>query len=88
MKATIHSISRDPGLSPVYLEVPVMLKPLWWQEKGLSFTASGYVSRIPTSYMVKVANKWRRVYCCIHSNIGTCFIGKKYDGTNIVDLDI
>lgn len=49
---------------------------LWWQEKGLSFTRSGYGKRIPTPYMVKFNGKWRRVYCCIYSNSGTLYIGK------------
>lgn len=49
--------------------------PLWWQEKGLSFTATGYGSRIPTPHMVKFNGRWRRVYCRIFSNIGTLFIG-------------
>jgi hypothetical protein len=44
-----------------------------WQERGLSYTASGYGSKIPTSRMVKVDNRWRRVYCTIYSNIGTCW---------------
>jgi len=26
--------------------------------------------------MVKHNGKWRRVYCCIFSNIGTLYIGK------------
>jgi hypothetical protein len=50
--------------------------PLWWHEKGLSFTASGYGSRIPTPYMVKFNNRWRRVYCRIYSNNGTLYIGR------------
>ena len=54
---------------------PVIIDRLWWQEKGLSFTTSGYGSRIPTQYKVKVNNKWRRVYCKIYSNIGMLYIG-------------
>lgn len=42
---------------------------------GLSWTASGYGKRIPTSTMVKYQGKWRRVYCCVYSNSGTCYIG-------------
>lgn len=49
---------------------------LWWQKLGLSFTASGYGRKIPTRHMVKLpgVNRWRRVYCCIFSNIGTCYV--------------
>ena len=53
--------------------------PLWWQEKELSFTASGYSRRLPTRTMVRFDGKWRRVYCCIYSNVGTCYIGKLSD---------
>lgn len=49
------------------------------------FTKSGYGAKIPTSYMVHYANKWRRVYCKIYSNIGTeyCFINGKKQIVNI-----
>ena len=56
-------------------------KLLWWQAQGLSFTATGYGSAIPTSRMVKVGKVWRRIYCTIYSNSGTCWIevnGKRY----------
>ncbi len=56
--------------------VEIKEKPLWWQEKGLSYTATGYGSRIPTRYIVKFNGKWRRVYCRIYSNSGTLFIGQ------------
>jgi len=46
----------------------------WWQQKGLMYTRSGYGRKIPTSHMILWCNKWRRVYCCIHSNCGTCYI--------------
>jgi len=49
-------------------------RPLWWHEHGLNFTASGYGRRIPLTYMVRWNNRWRRVYCCIFSNSGTCYI--------------
>jgi hypothetical protein len=42
---------------------------------GLSWTATGYGKKIPTRYMVRtVDNKWRRVYCAIYSNVGTCYV--------------
>jgi hypothetical protein len=64
------------------------ISPLWWQEKGLQYTRSGYGRKIPTVHMVKLpgSNKWRRVYCCIYSNIGTCYIPDK-DGNWIVIQD-
>ena len=49
------------------------------QVQGLSFTATGYGSRIPTIHKVRFNGRWRRVYCSIYSNIGTCYIGKLSD---------
>jgi hypothetical protein len=67
-------------------EVETRQKPLRWQEQGLSFTVSGYGSRIPTNWQIKVDGRWRRVYCRIYSNSGTLFIGKRYDHTNTVQI--
>lgn len=56
------------------VRVPAESRPLWWQRQGLSYTASGYGRRIPTTRVVRVDGRWRRVYCCIFSNAGTCYI--------------
>ena len=37
------------------------------------YSASGYGSKIPTAYMVKYLNRWRRVYCVCYSNSGTLY---------------
>lgn len=51
----------------------------------LSYTASGYGRKIPTSYMVRYNGRLYRVYCCIYSNVGTTYI--RINGTdNIVEL--
>lgn len=62
------------------LELESKEAPLWWQLEGLSYTATGYGKRIPTRHIVRYNGKWRRVYCAIFSNIGTCYIGKLSDG--------
>lgn len=51
-------------------------EPLWWHKQGLSPTASGYGRKLATELMVKLPGspRWRRVYCCIFSNIGTCYV--------------
>ena len=46
----------------------------WWQARGLSFTASGYGSKIPTTREVKIGARSHRIYCAIWSNVGSCFI--------------
>lgn len=72
----------------ITVKTPVECKenPLWWQTRGLSFTASGYGAIIPTKYMVKYNKKWRRVYCIVCSNSGTLFIGKKYNPALTVEF--
>jgi hypothetical protein len=67
-----------PGSAGFESSVPFDAKeaPLWWQEKGLSYTASGYGLKIPTRYKVRIRNRWRRVYCCLMGNSATCYIGK------------
>lgn len=54
----------------------------------LSRSRTGYGSKQPTSWMVHVRGRWRRVYCCIWSNIGTCFIGKSIRSGEIIDSDV
>ena len=80
---------RSDGTRDSFLtqSVPVKYAPMAHHLAGLTWTATGYGARIPTPYMVQVFGKWRRVYCRIYSNIGTLFIGRKYDGTQIVDIE-
>ena len=82
MRATIRSLADYHNPKPV----PVKHAPMAHHLAGLAWTASGYGARIPMPYMVRVHGKWRRVYCRIYSNIGTLFIGRKYDGTQIIDI--
>jgi hypothetical protein len=60
--------------------------PLWWHERGLSYTASGYGRKIPTSKMVRLpgSKRWRRVYCCIYSNSGTCYVPDKAGNWTVI----
>lgn len=64
-----NPISRTP--------IPCKSKLLWWQDKGLSYTATGYGDKIPTRYMVQVSKRWYRVYCRIFSNVSTLYIVQK-----------
>lgn len=79
MQAYIHTSNLRPDGSRdsfATIAVDCQVKPLWWQEKGLSFTATGYGKRIPTRYTVRFNGRMRRVYACQYSNAGTLFIGK------------
>lgn len=67
--------------------VDAIVLPLPWQERGLSYTASGYGARIPTRYMIRYLGRWRRVYCCQYGNSGTCYIGKSLADGIRVDSD-
>ena len=78
----IHTYNTRPdGTRDAFQAILVesKIEPLPWQTMGLSYTATGYGSRIPTQYKVKFNDKWRRVYCQIYSNIGTLYIGKLSD---------
>ena len=47
---------------------------LEWQKRGLTYTASGYGTKIPTSKVIEWSDgKVRRVYCDIYSNVGSCY---------------
>lgn len=48
--------------------------PLWFHERGLSETASGYGKKLTTSLKIWLDGKFYRVYCCCFSNAGTCYI--------------
>ena len=50
--------------------------PLEHHRLGLMYTATGYGRKIPTTRMVRLPGnpRWRRVYCCIYSNAGTCYV--------------
>ena len=79
MKGYVHTFSkRADGSKDSFCTIAceVKISRLWWQEKGLSFTASGYGKRIPTQWMIKFNGKWRRVYMYQISNSGSAFIGK------------
>jgi len=57
-----------------------------WQKLGLSYTTTGYGRRIPTTKMVRLNGRWRRIYCCCYSNSGTCYVSDK-NGNWIVIVD-
>lgn len=48
--------------------------PLWWHERGLSQTASGYGSKLTSSYKVPYNGRLYRVYYSQFSNAGTAYI--------------
>lgn len=65
----------------------VLAVPLLWQVKGLQYTATGYGSKIPTEYKIRIDKKLYRVYCRIYSNLGSLYIIKNKQKI-IVDIGI
>lgn len=59
-----------------YSNCDLITRELWWQKQGLSYTASGYGGKIPTSKMIKINNRLYRIYCAVYSNNGSCYIVK------------
>lgn len=55
-------------------EYPTIHAPMWYHKRGLMQTATGYGKRINTGYKVEYLGRARRIYCCIFSNAGTCYI--------------
>lgn len=68
-------------------KIPSKQQPLEWQKRGLQYTRSGYGKKIPTATMVQIpgSDKWRRVYCAVFSNAGTCYVPKGKDWIVIED---
>jgi len=54
--------------------LPTREKLLPWQKMHLQYTATGYGSKIPSHFQVKLGGYWYRVYCSIYSNSGYCYI--------------
>ena len=83
--SSVTGFATGTGILSMQLEVfmflnvggvkcPAKAEPLWFHKKGLSQTASGYGRRLTAPWKVFYNNKWRRVYCCLFSNSGTCYI--------------
>lgn len=85
MNAWLHFGKGDEPRQTV--GVPVKEVPLWWQERGLSYTATGYGSRIPTVYMVQWQGRWRRVYAACYSNSPSTYIGPSGDWLATVSVE-
>jgi hypothetical protein len=73
---TQHDINTS-GSSPCIYADPASdlhTDPLPWQLAGRSFTATGYGSRIPTTYKLNLAGKLYRVYATCYGNAASTWI--------------
>lgn len=62
------------------VKVTVIEKPMTHHKLGLTYTATGYGSKLPSRYMIKWHGRWYRVYSICHSNVSTEYVligGKK-----------
>jgi hypothetical protein len=56
---------------------------------GLSWTATGYGGKIPSTRMIRIEGEkvWRRVYVMVYSNSGTAYVVIKGQNHVIRDSD-
>lgn len=85
MDAWLHFGKGDEPRQTV--NVPVREVPLPHHLRGLSYTATGYGSRIPTVYQVQWQRRWRRVYAACYSNVASTYIGKAGDWLATVSVE-
>lgn len=79
MKAHLHKLY---ALEEIQVEAKRTAWPTYHQSR------SGYGGRVPTSIMVKVGGRWRRVYSCCYSNAATLYVGKSIaDGLIVGSVD-
>jgi len=57
-----------------YVVKDVKVSPMEHHDLQLQYTATGYGNKIPSRYMVKFNNRWRRVYHICFSNVSTEYI--------------
>jgi len=49
-------------------------RPLWYHNRGLQQTASGYGRKLNSGMEAFHAGRWYRIYVCTVSNSGTAYI--------------
>lgn len=63
--------------------------PLWWQQQGLTYTATGYGSNIPSDLVAYCADgKRRRIRSMVFSNSGSSYLIVKGERRFIRDHQI
>ena len=67
--------------SDVNIDVKLIDAPLWWHDRGLQQTVSGYGRKLTTRYKVPFNGRNYRVYCTQISNVGSLWFevkGERY----------
>ena len=60
-----------------YTEADIIERLLPWQKRGLSYTASGYGGKIPTTKMLRYQGRLYRIYAMVYGNSGSSYIISK-----------
>lgn len=61
----------------------LMYAPLWWHKQGLSQTASGYGSKLTSSYKISLDGKLRRLYSTCYGNAASVWFMLKGEKVHI-----
>lgn len=56
------------------IEATLIDAPLWWHDRGLQKTASGYGKKIETRHKVNYLGRDRRVYVDVFGNAGSAYV--------------
>ena len=78
----VHLSRESGGLKYLICPATPVTDMLPWQKAGLSFTATGYGRKIPTSKVLYLFGRRYRIYVCQISNAGTAYI--VYQGEKVI----
>ena len=67
---------------------PLKSVPMAHHKAGLSYTRSGYGSKIPSEYKTKIGTRWYRIYYMVYSNSGTPYIISQGETYIVKNLDV
>ena len=72
---------RDQAYKIILEDQPLIDAPLWWHDRGLTQTATGYGMKLTTRYKIEFYGRLYRVYCTQISNAGSLWFtakGRRY----------
>ena len=81
VNATVFVPSYRAGGSDILHFAPIIERPLQHHKLGLSYTATGYGSKLPTRFMLRYNGRLYRVYSSCFSNVSREYIvvnGQQY----------
>ena len=79
---SVHLTRESGGLKYLIYPATPVTEMLPWQKAGLSYTATGYGRKIPTTKVLYLLGRRYRIYVCQISNAGTAYI--TYQGEKVI----